>query len=139
MFSAYLLNDFLNNIIRQFHVGFHQYGNHHLLNLKQSTNSTTNLKRVYLGDLEVKKSIVLTSSRSMNPVCLRSYSRNATASNQQTQIIKSERHTTCIYTNQYIAVTLTIDFVINRGERMEDIECMNKLIKLNDTIFLFIK
>lgn len=88
MFSAYLLNDFLKNIIRQFHVGFHQYGNHHLLNLKQSTNLTTHLKIVYLGDSEVKKSIVLTSSRSMNPVCLRSYSRNATASNQQTQIIK---------------------------------------------------
>lgn len=34
---------------------------------------------------------------------------------------------------------LTIDFILYRSTWMEDTKCMNKLFKLNNTVFLLIK
>jgi hypothetical protein len=38
-----------------------------------------------------------------------------------------------------VSRTLTINFFIHGSIGMEDIECMNKFLKFNNTIFLFIK
>lgn len=39
----------------------------------------------------------------------------------------------------FIVCTLTINFVIHRSMGMEDAECMDKFLKFNDSIPLFIK
>ena len=46
---------------------------------------------------------------------------------------------TQLYKTKIVSWTLTINFVFYGSIGMEDTECMDKFVKFNDTIFLFIK